>query len=163
MANQSSFTLPYAVKNRLRQRLRAKGHEEIADQFYVQHPSVLGPEYIVGTGGGCEAYFVELKSGGQNVLVAWTSDDGGDLATESDYRVGVYLGKKITDEPLAELAFVDSLTLDNAPIGTKAPSVNGGHWVRTESGWKWCTGATFPSPGGDWTGKLILPEDADNE
>lgn len=23
-------------------------------------------------------------------------------------------------------------------------------------GWKWCTGATFPRPGGDWTGELIL-------
>lgn len=49
------------------------------------------------------------------------------------------------------------LTLDNAPIGTRAPAVMGGHWTKTARGWKWCTGATFPSPGGDWNGKLILP------
>ncbi len=49
------------------------------------------------------------------------------------------------------------LTLENAPIGTKAPAIGGGHWVRTERGWKWCTGATFPRPGGDWTGELMKP------
>lgn len=49
------------------------------------------------------------------------------------------------------------LTLDNAPIGTRAPAVMGGHWTKTARGWRWCTGATFPSPGGDWNGKLILP------
>jgi len=35
------------------------------------------------------------------------------------------------------------------PIGTKAYSATGGHWIKTEKGWKWCTGATFPRPGGD--------------
>jgi len=52
------------------------------------------------------------------------------------------------------------LTLENAPIGTKAPAINGGHWERVEHGWKWCTGSTFPRPGGDWTGELIAPEAA---
>lgn len=50
------------------------------------------------------------------------------------------------------------LTLENAPIGTKAPAITGGYWERTNSGWKWCTGSTFPSPGGDWNGQLIAPE-----
>lgn len=45
------------------------------------------------------------------------------------------------------------------PIGTKAHGCNGGYWIRTERGWKWCTGATFPRPGGDAVGKCIeLPD-----
>lgn len=47
------------------------------------------------------------------------------------------------------------LSLNNAPIGTRAPAVDGGYWERTEHGWKWCTGDTFPRPGGDWNGKLL--------
>jgi len=35
------------------------------------------------------------------------------------------------------------------PIGTKAHAFNGGYWTKTARGWKWCTGATFPTPGGD--------------
>lgn len=35
------------------------------------------------------------------------------------------------------------------PIGTKAKAVMGGHWIKVKLGWKWCTGATFPTPGGD--------------
>lgn len=49
------------------------------------------------------------------------------------------------------------LTINNAPIGTKAPSCIGGYWIKTERGWKWNTGSTFPCPGGDWSGELILP------
>lgn len=52
---------------------------------------------------------------------------------------------------------VSELTLQNAPIGTKAPSIYGGHWSRTERGWKWSTGDTFPCVGGDWNGELIPP------
>ena len=52
------------------------------------------------------------------------------------------------------------LTLESAPIGTKAPAFMGGHWIKTERGWKWSSGATFPRPGGDWTGELIAPNDA---
>jgi len=33
------------------------------------------------------------------------------------------------------------------PIGTKAHAVNGGYWTKTERGWQWCGGATFPTPG----------------
>ena len=51
-------------------------------------------------------------------------------------------------------------SLETAPMGTKAPAIMGGHWVRVPLGWKWCNGATFPRPGGDWNGKLILPENA---
>lgn len=43
------------------------------------------------------------------------------------------------------------------PIGTKARACGGGYWIKNERGWKWCTGATFPRPGGDWDGMVSLP------
>ncbi len=43
------------------------------------------------------------------------------------------------------------------PIGTKFKALMGGHWIRTEQGFKWCTGSTFPNVGGDWTGEVSLP------
>jgi len=46
-----------------------------------------------------------------------------------------------------------------APIGTKAPATSGGYWIKTKRGWVWTNGATFPCPGGDWTGELIEPEE----
>lgn len=45
-----------------------------------------------------------------------------------------------------------------APIGTKAPAIGGGYWIKVKLGWKWTNGATFPCPGGDWTGELIPPK-----
>lgn len=48
--------------------------------------------------------------------------------------------------------------LRQAPLGTKAPAFNGGHWVKVERGWKWHCGDTFPRPGGDWMGELIYPD-----
>lgn len=47
------------------------------------------------------------------------------------------------------------------PIGTKAYSTTGGFWTKTERGWKWCTGSTFPTPGGD-AFRIELPSN-DNE
>jgi len=45
------------------------------------------------------------------------------------------------------------------PVGTRAHAVNGGHWMKIESGrWRWCTGSTFETPGGD-TCSITLPED----
>lgn len=45
------------------------------------------------------------------------------------------------------------------PIGTKAHSCGGGWWIRVRGGWKWCTGDTFPGPGGDACGNCVeLPE-----
>jgi len=41
------------------------------------------------------------------------------------------------------------------PLGTKAHAFNGGHWERVKMGWKWCSGATFPTTGGDAIGKCI--------
>ena len=43
------------------------------------------------------------------------------------------------------------------PIGTKAHAVMGGYWTKTERGWKWCHGSTFPTPGGDAL-SVTLPE-----
>jgi hypothetical protein len=50
--------------------------------------------------------------------------------------------------------------LSDAPLGSKAPAISGGHWVMTDRSWKWCTGSTFPRPGGDWTGELIYPTES---
>lgn len=41
------------------------------------------------------------------------------------------------------------------PIGTKVHSVTGGYWIRVEHGWKWFSGDTFPTPGGDACGRCI--------
>ena len=75
-------------------------------------------------------------------------------------------------EPLRRLLqeFVDKLppapaaaplTVESAPVGTRAPAIMGGHWYKTQRGWKWNgpdgSGGVFPRPGGDWTGKLIAP------
>lgn len=49
--------------------------------------------------------------------------------------------------------------INDYPIGTKYPSLNGGYWIKTGSNhFKWCTGSTFPSVGGDWNGKVIPPK-----
>ena len=53
--------------------------------------------------------------------------------------------------------------LMRAPIGTKAPAITGGHWVKVDQGWKWHCGDTFPGPGGDWDGRLIYPDDAETK
>jgi len=41
------------------------------------------------------------------------------------------------------------------PIGTKAHACSGGHWLRVETGWKWHSGDTFPTPGGDAVGRCV--------
>lgn len=43
------------------------------------------------------------------------------------------------------------------PVGTKAYAIGGGYWERVNNGWKWCTGSTFPRPGGDNNGFITLP------
>lgn len=48
------------------------------------------------------------------------------------------------------------------PVGTKAVGSMGGYWIKTNSGWKWCTGATFPTPGGD-VYAIVLPETESEE
>lgn len=54
--------------------------------------------------------------------------------------------------------------LDAAPIGTKAPALMGGNWIKVENGWRWGNnGDVFPTPGGDWMGRLIYPGEEDNE
>lgn len=46
------------------------------------------------------------------------------------------------------------------PVGTRAPAIGGGHWHKTLNGWKWNgpfgSGGTFPTPGGDNNGTVIL-------
>lgn len=47
------------------------------------------------------------------------------------------------------------------PVGTKARAIRGGHWYKMPNGWKWNgpngNGGTFPTPGGDASGFVILP------
>jgi hypothetical protein len=48
---------------------------------------------------------------------------------------------------------------DEYPMGTKAHAFNGGYWIRVQRGWKWFSGDTFPTPGGDACGACIeFPE-----
>ncbi|ABM32256.1 hypothetical protein QRO11_15590 [Paracidovorax citrulli] len=53
------------------------------------------------------------------------------------------------------------ITPQDAPMGTKAPSIGGGYWCKTPKGWKWGgpggNGSTLPHPGGDWDGRLLPP------
>ncbi len=49
-------------------------------------------------------------------------------------------------------------SLKEYPLGTKAKALMGGYWIKVERGWKWCTGATFPTVGGDWTGEIWEPK-----
>lgn len=41
------------------------------------------------------------------------------------------------------------------PIGTKAHACRGGHWTKTERGWQWEGGDTFPTPGADAIGFCV--------
>lgn len=47
------------------------------------------------------------------------------------------------------------------PLCTKAPAINGGWWYKMADGWKWNgpdgNGDTFPTPGADADGTVILP------
>lgn len=58
---------------------------------------------------------------------------------------------------MKEIKIKTDKPLDEYPIGTKAYSITGGYWIKTNLGWKWCTGSTFPRPGGDWSGYISLP------
>lgn len=58
----------------------------------------------------------------------------------------------------ADVCECKPIGLKDFPVGTKAPAIGGGHWTKVERGWKWCTGAVFPVPGGDWNQELILPD-----
>jgi hypothetical protein len=49
------------------------------------------------------------------------------------------------------------MRLSDYPIGTKAHAIGGGYWIKTNRGWQWFTGATFPTPGGD-VHRYELPE-----
>lgn len=56
------------------------------------------------------------------------------------------------------------MKLHDAPIGTFAPAIMGGAWVRTKYGWTWNghrpnPGSTFLRPGGDWDGRLITRDE----
>ena len=48
---------------------------------------------------------------------------------------------------------------ENYPIGTKAQALGGDHWIKNNTGWRWCNSSrSYPYPGGDWTGMVSLPK-----
>jgi hypothetical protein len=66
-------------------------------------------------------------------------------------------------DPLNDRSRHSEDRLRDAPLGTRAPSDMGGAWCKTgPERWKWNgpngSGGTFPRPGGDWTGKLVLEQ-----
>jgi hypothetical protein len=99
--NQPILIVTANHTTRLRDELRAKDHNAIADHLWLKHPNTLGVENAVPTGGGCEAYMIDIPWNDQNLLVVWTTSDGADLAEADDYMIGVYLGEEITEDPLA--------------------------------------------------------------
>jgi hypothetical protein len=45
------------------------------------------------------------------------------------------------------------------PVGTQCFAITGGRWTKTVTGWKWgSNGGTFPTPGGDHNGWVLLPK-----
>lgn len=58
--------------------------------------------------------------------------------------------------------FKSDQPLEKYPLGTKAEAIGGGYWIKVKDGWKWCTGDTFPRPGGDWSGRVSLPPQSEN-
>lgn len=44
------------------------------------------------------------------------------------------------------------------PVGSRAYAIMGGYWERTKSGWKWCSGDTFPTPGAD-VSRVLFPDE----
>lgn len=95
----------------------------------------------------------QMATGGNGWYVTW-----------DNHKLSVHDGPRgwlpIPDEWLPEAQPAgQKLTLDTAPVGTKAPAVTGGYWTRVGRGWRWCTGSTFPRPGADWTGELLPPAD----
>lgn len=86
----------------------------------------------------------------------WEQRDGVWMAIGGEAELSRFAELLRRTQPEAT-APAQKLTLENAPIGTKAPATMGGAWTRTELGWKWDGGSTFPRPGGDWNGELIAP------
>lgn len=71
----------------------------------------------------------------------------------------------LKDKPLDRDYFMENWVkadkpISEYPIGTKFKSVGGGYWIKTERGYKWCTGATFPTVGGDYVGLVCLPNNS---
>lgn len=76
--------------------------------------------------------------------------------------------EKVTDVITKNQKIIDKDCFGNAwikadkdvqeyPLGTKFKALMGGHWTRTEQGFKWCNGSTFSNVGGDWTGEVCFP------
>lgn len=77
-----------------------------------------------------------------------------DKCTAADNRTSASLEQ---NGLLGDVWFMSDRPFAAHPIGTKAKAIGGGYWIKNERGWKWCTGSTFPCPGGDWTGEVSLP------
>ena len=93
-------------------------------------------------------------------MCSWTRSRGSiSLAN----RLGPLNGLRMLSSKKSKRGKMERQSIDRPwneyPIGTRAYAFDGGYWIKVELGWKWCTGATFPKPGGDACGKCIeLPE-----
>jgi hypothetical protein len=97
-----TFSVDKGLLDTIGGQLEQKGHPSIARAFLDQHPAELGNTHSVQTGGGCQAYFVNVSlSAHQNILVVWTSSDGGDLPEGDDWMIGLYEGEEITEDALS--------------------------------------------------------------
>ncbi|KXS55128.1 MAG: hypothetical protein AWU57_474 [Marinobacter sp. T13-3] len=98
------FTVTDNLKDRLLADLKDNGHHQAASAIEADHPDTLWPEDARPTGGGCQAYFVELTmANGNYLLVVWTDQTGCDLPTDEHYLAMVYEGLQIEEDALATL------------------------------------------------------------
>lgn len=114
--------------------------------------SALGTRELEALQGLADAVSEYRKEAGKPALEC--------VVVESDWSIYDRVWQLVED--LAAPKPEQHLTIGIAPIGTLAPAIMGGHWYRTEHGWKWNghdgDGGTFPCPGGDWDGNLIAPK-----
>lgn len=104
MMGHTNFVVPENLINRIRDELKATDHDSMGDQIWLNHPKELDAARIVPTGGGCEAYFVDVPWSGQNLLIVWTDNAGMNLPTPEDWLVGIFIGEVITETPVLSLS-----------------------------------------------------------
>ncbi len=109
--SNSNFVIPNDLIERIRSELKALDRQQIANQIWLNHPDELDAPYTVPTGGGCEAYFVDVPCNDENILLVWTNNGGGDLPEQSDWLVSIQMGETIAEEPI--------LTLSSEQISTE--------------------------------------------
>lgn len=109
-----NFVIPEGLMDRVRDELKTKNHDAIANQVWLNHPAELDAPLIVGTGGGCEAYMVDVPCTDQNILIVWTDEGGCDLPELDSWMVSVQIGEQISEDPLLALSHTHVNVADTA-------------------------------------------------